>query len=294
MKAKRLGLLLSVLACALLAATFAHPTLSLKRMTYRYVLVFDITQSMNVVDQPVVHPTTSRLEFAKQSAVEALTRLPCGSEVGIALFTGHRALLLIMPVEICANYREVSTIISGIDWRMAWEAKSEIAKGLYKSIGLMQQLGGSTRLMFFTDGQEAPVINPEVVPQFTGKAGEIAGMIVGIGGDKPLSIPKFDAHGQVKGYWQPADIAAAYSDTNDNLAIGGEHLSALHESYLKELAVKTGLLYARLEDAAALGDQLTTSALGIPKVQTTDMRWLCALAALLIYLATYLVGRQTK
>ena len=68
MKAGRGPQLIGMLiAVALLAVTFTHPTLDLNRPTFRYVFVFDITQSMNVVDMPRDAPSVSRLDYAKEA-----------------------------------------------------------------------------------------------------------------------------------------------------------------------------------------------------------------------------------
>ena len=56
-------------------------------------------------------PPRTRLEQAKAAAVEALARLPCGSEVGLGLFTGHRTLVLFTPVEVCEHYGDISRTI---------------------------------------------------------------------------------------------------------------------------------------------------------------------------------------
>jgi mxaL protein len=290
--AQRTQLLLLLLAGALLAATFARPTLQLKRPTYRYLFVFDITQSMNVMDVPA-DPSLTRLQYAKATAQTSLADMPCGTEIGLALFTGHRAFLMITPVEICANYRELSTMLSSIDWRMTWEARSEVAKGLFKSIELLKLFQERTRLVFLTDGHEAPPINPDVPPQFAGERGAIKGLLVGVGGDLPVPIPKLDDSGAQKGVWKAdevlqVDTFRAEHDARDGtpaLNAGTEHLSSLRESYLQMLADKTGLTYHRLVGARDLSGLLESRALGILKVTTADLRWLLALVALVAFLA---------
>lgn len=290
---RNLQLALLLASAALLTATFARPTMQLVRQTYRYVFVFDITQSMNVMDVPAT-PSVTRLEYAKKITLESMTDLSCGTEIGFALFTGHRAFLLITPIEVCANYRELSMMVSGIDWRMTWEARSEVAKGLYKSIGLLKALPGQTRLVFLTDGHEAPPINPDVAPQFVGEKGAISGLLVGVGGDLPVPIPKFDGNGTPQGVWKSDEVMhidAFRAELNARegrqaLNTGTEHLSSLRETYLKGLADKTGLTYYRLKDAAGLSRQMTSKALGIPKVTTTDVRGLFALGALLALVST--------
>jgi mxaL protein len=291
---RRPQVILLVASITLLAITFARPTMQLERPTYRYVFVFDITQSMNVMDVPDTDTPVSRLDYAKRTAVETLSMLPCGTEVGLALFTGHRAFLLITPIEICANYSELSSMLHNIDWRMTWEARSEVAKGLYKSIKLLTELAGQTRLVFFTDGHEAPPINPELVPRFSGVKGEISGLIMGVGGGKPVPIPKFDQTGEQQGYWKAEDVSHVDAFTQAQSAregttsekIGTEHLSSLRETYLRGLAEKTGLTYRRLGSAKAFSKQMKGKTLGIPVIVAADMRWLFALGALLALIAT--------
>lgn len=280
--------LLLLLACLLLAASFAAPRVTLERPIYRYVMVFDISQSMNVADAGPGDALQPRLAYAKQRALEAFKDLPCGSEVGLALFTGHRTFLMITPVELCANYRELSTMLMSIDWRMTWEEKSEIAKGVFRSLELLRGFKDTTRLVFVTDGHEAPPINPDVKPEFAGKVGAVKGVLLGVGGLKPVPIPKFDAEGTQHGYWQAEDVmqtdtfrADAAEREGRAASVGTEHLSSLKEDYLRGLAKDTGLHYVRLTDSASLTRALTGAGMGIAKSQATDIRWLFALGALL-------------
>ena len=288
--------ILLLLAVLLLAATFTRPTLQLERPTYRYMFVFDITQSMNVTDIAGATPHITRLEYAKQTAQQALSDLPCGTEAGLALFTGHRAFLLVTPIEICAHYREISNMLGNIDWRMSWEFRSEIAKGIYKSIALSTQLAAPTRLVFLTDGHEAPPIDPALPPQFPGTKGEIKGLIVGVGGDRPAAIPKFDNKGTQTGYWKAEDLLHVDAFRQARAALPGaapgagtEYLSSLREGYLQSLATNTGLGYHRLEDAENFAQRIKAQELSIPKMVTTDMRWLFALAALVAFISSYVI-----
>ena len=127
--------LLSFALLSLLGA-FAQPQLTLERQHFAYLAVFDITQSMNVQD--VSHDDTelTRLRFAKRTLREIIHQLPCGNELGVGIFTQHRTLLLIAPVEVCESYGELLALIGKIDWRMAWDARSEVAKGLYSSVAV--------------------------------------------------------------------------------------------------------------------------------------------------------------
>ena len=149
-------------ALALTAAGLAKPMVPLPADVFRHLVVFDITQSMNVGDATSGDPTLTRLEHAKAAVLEAAAALPCGSEIGLGLFTGHRTFLLIAPVEVCASYPDLAAAVRAVDWRMAWKARSEIAKGVHSGLGIARSLGPHTVLVFLTDGHEAPPLHPEL------------------------------------------------------------------------------------------------------------------------------------
>lgn len=294
-------------ALLLLAATFLQPRFTLTQASYRYVYVFDISQSMNVADvlpinQSISQKIQSRLEVAKRAAQTSVANLPCGTEVGVALFTGHRVFLLMNPVETCKNQHDINNTISMVDWRSTWEAKSEIAKGMYKSIRLMKQIGANTRVVFFTDGHEAPPVNPAQLPRFSGKVGEVKGLIIGLGGDKLVPIPRIDREsGKQSGVWQANEVVHVdvynqekYKRDGVKMPVGFEHMSSLRESYLQSLAAKTGLNYHRLRQPQQLIVPLTDATLSHPTKQLSDARWLFALAALLVFITLYLSQWQRK
>ena len=305
-KLRQPQVIMMLLAILFLAVTFAYPKISLQQATYRYVYVFDISQSMNVLDAHDKEPPISRLNFAKQAAIDSLSQLPCGTELGIALFTGHRVLLLTTPVETCQNQHDLSNTINMIDWTSTWEAKSEVAKGIYKSIRLMKRIDKdidmNTRVIFFTDGHEAPPVNPDVLPVFSGKIGQVKGVIVGVGGKKRVKIPKIDrATGKQVGYWTSADVVhidVYTQEKNKREGVkplrGTEHLSSLREPYLKDIAKKTGLKYHRLLDLGAFSKEVKSKSLSNPNFIQTDIRWLLALLALFLFIANYLIGLLRK
>lgn len=297
-RARRPAVLLIVLAGLALAATFLRPTLRLTTATYRYVFVYDITESMNAEDLRLDGAPVSRLDYAKRSSLEALRALPCGTEAGLALFAGHRAFLLLTPIEVCANYREIGAVLGNVSWRMSWEPRSEVAKGLYKSIALMQQLPAQTRLVFFTDGDEAPPIDPAVVPRFDGEPGEVRGLVVGVGGTTPVPIPKFDDSGERSGTWTAQDFADRASDLPAHMAqadVANAHLSALAEAYLNELAERTGLGYLRLDGVQGLRAALVARPLGMPRKRDADVRgWLAALAGVALLASLWVAHRHAR
>jgi mxaL protein len=307
-------LALALLACALLAATFAHPTLKASRSVYRYVAVFDITQSMNVRDYELDGHPASRLEFVKAAMHAALRELPCGSQMGFAVFTAYRSLLLFEPVEICANYREILASMDRADWRMGWAGESEIAKGLRSGVHMAADLDPKPVLVFVTDGHEAPPINLRHPLQFDDHPGTIKGVIVGTGGNVPVPIPKHDMEGTSLGYWKAEDVLQSdrssagrqgsvpgehYVDANGSPVSGSpssgqEHLSSLHEAYLQGLAHQLDLSYYRLSSIEGLAGALRRPEFASTSVVATDMRWLLAAIALAALLVLYVAPFRAR
>lgn len=218
-----------VAAFALLGIGLLEPTLTVNQPVYRVLLVLDITQSMNVIDRPSVGEPQSRLERAKSAALGAASTLPCGFELGLGLFTGHRTLVLFAPVEICANYNGVVDTVRSVDWRMAWEARSEVSKGLHSALRAARTLGDNTAVLFITDGHEAPPLHPRLRPRFSGAPGEVRGAVAGVGGDEPVPIPKLDVDGIQRGYWAADEVMQVNSySLGRSGSVAGEALAGVN------------------------------------------------------------------
>jgi len=305
-RGRREGWLLALAALAL-AATFLNPGLRIERRLFEHVVVLDITQSMNVTDQVLAGKPASRLAFAKEALRQGLLDLPCGSQVGWAVFTEYRSFLLLAPVEVCANLGELRATLARIDGRMAWSGNSEVSKGLHSALVIAKELPGKPSLVFITDGQEAPPLNPQYRPAFDDKPGEVAGLLVGVGELLPSPIPKSDPLGRPLGVWRADEVmqtdmrrqGRGASVSGETLADDGagpaaaglgatpgtEHLSALREGYLRLLASERGLRFHRLQTAQGLSQALTSPALAKPVVARADGRVaLAALAFLLLLL----------
>ena len=308
--ASRPGARLAMLAAALVLAAvgLGRPTLPLPAEVFRHLVVFDITQSMNVGDAVTGDGALTRLEHAKAALLEAATALPCGSELGLGLFTGHRTFLLLEPVEICAGYPDIAATVRAVDWRMAWAARSEVAKGVHSALRIAAALGPQTVLVFLTDGHEAPPLHPELRPGYGGEPGSVRGLLAGVGGTVPLPIPKLDPQGKNLGFWGAEDVmqvdelslgrgtsvSEGYAGT-DAAAVqaridsGTEHLSALREDYLRSLANGLRLRYRRVETARDLRSALTVPDFANERESMADLRsWLAGVAALLVA-GSYLV-----
>jgi mxaL protein len=302
-------------AALALAATFLRPGLNVDQPLFEHVVVFDVTQSMNVEDEQLDGKPIARLKFAKHALREALLALPCGSKVGLGIFTEYRSFLLFAPVEVCANLGELRSTLDRIDGRMAWIGNSEIAKGLYSGIGIAKQLPGTPSLVFVSDGQEAPPLSPRHRPPFDGKRGEVKGLIVGVGDLRLSPIPKTDPLGRPLGFWgadevlqvdprslgrgasvggeQMTEEGSASAAPLPGATPGSEHLSSLREAYLQQLASQTGLGYRRLADSEGFTAALTSPALARPVAARADLRFVPAGLALLLLLARHGLGRAS-
>ena len=307
----RLAMLVAALVLA--AAGLGRPMLPLPSEVFRYLVVFDITQSMNVGDAVPRDETLTRLEHAKAAVLEAATALPCGSELGLGLFTGHRTFLLLAPVETCTSYPDLATTVRAVDWRMAWTARSEIAKGVHSGLGIAEALGPQTVLVFVTDGHEAPPLHPDLRPDFGREPGSVRGLLAGVGGPVPLPIPKLDPQGQNLGYWEAEDVmqvdelslgrgtsvSEGYAGTDAGgiqarIDSGTEHLSALREAHLRSLADGLRLHYRHVANAGDLRSALRNPEFANERESMTDLRPLLAGIAAVLVAGSYLVPARKR
>jgi mxaL protein len=293
--------LLLLLAALGLALALLHPRLNLSRGVFHNIFILDISQSMNVQDYRLDGRPTSRLAFAKQSIRHTLKNLPCGSRAGIGIFTEYRSYLLLAPVETCANFSELASLLDNINGQMAWIGGSEIAKGINFGFKIIKKLPDKPGLIFITDGQEAPPIHPDYRPALDVKPGEVSGMLIGVGGLVPQAIPKYDPAGNLLGFWGADDVMQSdrYSDApgaeGDAQSTPGkkkieptEHLSALREAYLQTLSVETGIAYHRLENTDVFFAAMESPALSAANRSATDIAHFLAMAALVVF--TFLYG----
>jgi mxaL protein len=298
-------------AAASLALSLLSPTLPMTRARFEQIVVLDVTQSMNVTDEAIAGRPVSRLDWIKHLLGAAIDDLPCGSRLGWAIFTEYRSYLLWTPVEVCANRAELRATLAAIDGRMAWTGNSEIAKGLHSAWAIARELPGRPAIVFVTDGQESPPLNPRHRPHFDDKPGELAGLIVGVGQTRPSPIPKTDPAGRPIGFWgadqvvqvDPRSLGRGASvggeklvedadDGADGAAAGllgatpgSEHRSGLREPYLRLLAAEHGLAFIHPTTPKDLSAAMRDNALARPLVGQADLRGAFSGLALLLVLA---------
>lgn len=277
-------------ALLLLIAALLLPPIDVPRETYDSLIVFDITQSMNVEDYDLDGAPVSRLAYAKHAARSALQSLPCGSRIGWGAFAEYRTVVLLAPVEVCASYGDLLASLEKIDGRMRWGQASEVTKGVFWSMRAARDLGAGTNVILLTDGQEAPPIDatrPAVAIFDDLTVGAIDGWLVGVGGEIPRPIPRTDAEGNRIGFWRAHQVIQQATEPGAAAFTSNEHLSSLRESHLQTLARQVGFQYRRLSDAesmqATLKDPRFAQRVPVP----TDFAWVPAAFALLLLLIRY-------
>jgi mxaL protein len=273
-------------ALVLLLAAVFMPPLEAQRSTYSYIVVFDITQSMNVEDYELGGLPASRLTFAREAVRRALRELPCGSRIGWGAFAEYRTLLLLAPIEVCANYNDLLASLDRIDGRMRWGNASEIGKGVFWAMRGARDVGGRPKVLFLTDGQEAPPLDGEGVPMFDDlKRGEIGGWLIGVGGYTPRPIPRTDTDGRPMGYWHADEVVQRDNGSAKGAPASHEQLSEVREPYLRMLAREVGFEYLHLRSFDTIREAMLSSRFAERRPAPADFAWLAAAAALLVLTA---------
>ncbi|WP_198245679.1 vWA domain-containing protein [methane-oxidizing endosymbiont of Gigantopelta aegis] len=302
------GLSLALLA---MLALFIKPQIIKRQAVYDFTLIVDITRSMNARDYQVNDEAASRLQFVKRVLHDVVLQLPCQSKVGIGLFTERKSTLLFEPIEVCSAYAEIDSVIENIDWRMAWAADSRISKGLLSTLTQLQDR--ANQVVFFTDGHEAPPVNPRYKTDFSDVKGKLKGVLVGVGGLQNVPIPKYDNRGQQQGFYQPEDVPhrstfglpptslqpwGAYHARNAPFGgakvVGNQHLTRLYEPYLQQLAKDIGWAYHRLENSEQLKQALFVPEFARQQKVASDNRIYFAVIALVLLGWVYFPRRRAK
>lgn len=274
-------LLLSLLA---LLAAILLPPITRPRPVHHYQLTFDISQSMNVQDVQINNQEASRLALAKASTKSLLQKLPCGSRIGWSVFTGQRTLPLLTPLEICDNYSALSSSLDLINGKMRWFNGSSVGKGLHQSLRIVNAIGDGAVLIMFSDGHEAPPLRPgqSGLPKSEGLG--VTGLLVGVGGDTPVQIPKTDSQGRTIGYWLPHEVSQA---PGQNGTQSREELSRLKSEHMIQLAQLSGLEYTQIHNPEDLTQTLLNANLAETAPALVDFRWVPAVLALIFLLLRY-------
>ncbi len=292
------------IALLTMLALFIKPQSVKNQPVYNFTFIVDITRSMNARDYQLKDETISRLQFVKQALNELVLKLPCQSKVGLGVFTERNSTLLFEPIEVCSSYAEIDSVIDSIDWRMAWAADSRISKGLASTITQLQDSG--SHIVFLTDGQEAPPVNPRYKTDFSDLKGKLKGLLVGVGGLQNVPIPKYNNQGQQQGFYKQDDVphrstfgmaptssvpVDGYNARNapfgNSKATGDQHLTRLYEPYLQQLSKEVDWSYLRLETGELLNKELQRPVFAKQQQVLTDGRPYFAVFTLILLGVVY-------
>jgi mxaL protein len=273
----------AAIAFVLLLVAVFLPPIETPRAAYDYLVVFDITQSMNVEDYELDGLPVSRLTFAREAVRRTLRKLPCGSRIGWGVFAEYRTLVLLAPIEVCENYNDLLSSLDRIDGRMRWGNASEISKGVFWAMRGARDVGGHPGVLFLTDGQEAPPVEGEGLAMFDDlKRGDINGDLIGVGGYTPRPIPRTDADGRPMGYWHADEVVQRDPNASGRPASQShEQLSEVREPYLRKLARAIGFEYTHLVTIDSLREAMLNPRFAVRRRAPADVAWVAALVALL-------------
>lgn len=290
--------LLLIAALVLLLIAMSSPSIPLKRDLHNYLVVVDVTQSMNAIDMRWKGQSVSRIAYIRKLLQETIPRLPCGSKMSLGVFSAEHVALLFMPIEVCANYEVLQDSIAHLEWRMAWRGNSRLRFGMASAKAALSSLPQPAQVVFLTDGDEAPKLNAINKLDLSEWRGGEGWLVVGVGGDVPAPIPKYDSENQVLGYWAFANEIMAPSQVQSEESIGtrddtvasdtyDRYLSQLYEPYLSELSHEIGASYLRAGNAEELVEAMQQQKPAGVEVTNVRIDWLLVLAAMGFVLAGY-------
>ena len=224
-----------------------NPKLTIERDIHNYIFVVDISQSMLTKDMSIEGQKVSRLDYSKKLLQGIMDQLPCKTNVSVGMFAGVSVAATYTPINICDNYSAINSTIQHLDWRSVWSGNSRIREGLSNLARLIRSFPQSARVVFLTDGEEAPRLHTFNTRDLSQFQGETDWLMVGIGSEEGSAIPKYDSENQLIGFWsidsfalQPGIAQISESNIgarNDSIAFSesDRYISKLNEKYLIEI-----------------------------------------------------------
>lgn len=284
------------------------PEVQLKQKVQNYLLLADVSQSMNAEDVKIHGKTVSRMDYTKHLMKKVVETSSCGTYFSLGVFAAENVGLLFMPLEVCSNYDVITDSIDHLEWRMAWQGNSRLSFGVKAAESMFGSLSVPARLLFFTDGDEAPEVNAiNKLDLTTVQMGENL-LFVGIGGHEPVPIPRYNTSNKWVGYWSSdakensaGAVGVTYADTSKDepdpvvaYAEFDRYLSQLDSEYLKGLAQEVNGSYIEGQDRPEFYEYLHGLSPTAKFVTPYSMRWIYLSLALLFLLSTYFPYLKSK
>lgn len=289
-------------AALLLLLALVKPQIQLKQEVHNYLLLADVSQSMNAEDMKLNNQNVSRMAYTRHLMTKVVETSPCGTYISVGVFAAENVALLFMPLEVCANYDVITDSIEHLEWRMAWQGNSRLSFGVKAAASVFDSLNTPAQMLFFTDGDEAPKVN--AINKLNLSDVQIGKNVifVGVGGHQPVPIPRYNAANKWVGYWSSdakestaGAIGASYSDTSKDepdpqvaYAEYDRYLSQLADDYLTTLANEIKGKYIQGQDTPAFYTFIQEQKPAASFVTAYSMRWIYLSFAGLLILATFL------
>ncbi len=288
-------------AAVFLLLALVKPEIQLKQEVHNYLLLADISQSMNAEDMHIARKPVTRLAYTQHLMRQVVKTSPCGTYVSVGVFAAENVALLFMPLEVCANFDIINDSINHLEWRMAWSGNSRMTFGVKAAEATFDYLNIPAQMLFFTDGDEAPKANGinklDISDVRIGKNV----IFVGVGGKEPSPIKRFNANNHFVGYWgtdaaaESAGGGVNYSDASKDdpdppvaYAEFDRYLSSQDVEHLKEMATEIKGQYIEGIDQPAFYEFVQSQTPAAKFVTSYSVKWIFLMLAACMVIATYL------
>ena len=288
-------------AFILLLLALIKPEIQLKQAVHNYLLVADVSQSMNAEDVKLDNKAVSRLAYTQHLMKKVVETSPCGTYFSVGIFASDNVALLITPLEVCKNLDVISDSIEHLEWRMAWKGNSRLSFGVRAAANTFDSLNVPAQMLFFTDGDEAPRVNVTIKQDLSGIQIGKNFVFVGVGGHTKVGVPRFNSANKRVGFWPISDnnnagaVGVTYADPSidepDPSVAFAEYdrfLSQLEDDYLKSLAGEIKAKYIEGQNTPAFYDFVQQQKPAASFVTAYSIRWLYLLFAALAIISTFI------
>jgi len=288
-------------ASVFLLLALIKPQIQLKQEVHNYLLLADVSQSMNAEDVKINNQVVSRLAYTQYMMKQVVKTSPCGTYVSVGIFAGESVALLFMPLEVCANFDIITDTIEHLEWRMAWKGDSRMTFGVKSAEGIFDYLNMPAQMLFFTDGDEAPKANGINKLDISNVRIGKNVIFVGVGGHEPAPIKRFNANNKWVGYWGTDAAAesagggimyndASLDDPDPPVAYAefDRFLSKQDVEHLKDMTSEIKGQYIEAADKPEFYDFVQAQTPAAKFVTAYSVRWIFLMIAGLLVLATYL------
>lgn len=293
--------LLLIVVVLLLVLAIYKPQIQLKQDVHNYLLVADVSQSMNAQDLKLNNKTISRMDYTKHLMKRVVETSSCGTYISLGVFAAENVGLLLMPLEVCANYDVITDSIDHLEWRMAWRGNSRLSFGIKSAESMFDYLNIPATMLFFTDGDEAPKVN--AINKLDLSSVQIGKnlLFVGVGGHQPVPVPRYNSSNKWVGYWSSETkensagaVGDTYSDTSkdepDPIVAYAEfdrYLSQLDSEYLKQVSAEIKGGYIEGQDTEEFYTYIQSQKPSASFVTAYSLKWLYLTLAIFMLLLIY-------